>query len=563
MRIRASTKFIALLAALLLVAACTGPTDPQPDGQPDPFTFTPVTNAQPNVEYTSNEVELSGFSDTLPASATGGTLIVNGDAVTENRSVSAGDSLAVSVISSAEAGGVATATVTVGEYSTTFRVTTSEDFSILSFGTEDDLTPGTTITLAWSSTGPYDAATLTGAETGAVDPSAIDLATGTATVTLPTGVPSETYTLTLTNSGSGDESSRDFVAEMELWVCEAGSDYNLAEYIPDEALRAAIRQALSFLPDQPISCNNVRSLSALTWDLSWNPDGRPAIESLVGLQHAVGLETLHVAYNHISDLRPVANLTNLQVIDFDRNHINDLGPISGLVNLVEIGLWSNGPDPLIIEDGIADITPLGSLESLEVLYLSNNNVDDLSPLASLTNLRVLYALNNRISSIEPLRNLQELRTARLGFQENPPALRVSDLSPLENKPNLAWVELQFIVPLENDQLTVFEDLDSLHIVDLRGVPNIDDLTPLAGAVLPGNDLVDAVHGVNASAASAVPIVYACINPNVSDLTPGVAALEADGVVVAYDGTPECPPLIDPEGLSMTELMFQMLGDNIR
>jgi len=70
MRIRASTKFIALLSALLLVAACTGPTDPQPNGQPDPFTFTPVTDAQPNVEYTSNEVELSGFSDPLPASAT-------------------------------------------------------------------------------------------------------------------------------------------------------------------------------------------------------------------------------------------------------------------------------------------------------------------------------------------------------------------------------------------------------------------------------------------------------------------------------------------------------------
>lgn len=549
-----------LLTLLVLLAACRDPVDPRPNA----FSFDAITDAELSTDYTSNEATLSGFAGQLAASATGGTLIVNGSATTGSTPVSSGDKVAVRVSSSSEYSTTVSATVTVGAVSSTFTVATIDEpvpLAITSFGTEDDLLPSTTITLSWTATGTYDGASLVGAVSGLVDAGAIDVANGTAQVTLPTGVPEETYTLVLTNSETGEEDDADLVTQFELWICEAGSGYNIADYIPDANLLAALRAALG-APFGNISCNNMRSLLVFNWSYPTYMD-EDAFSSLVGLQHAANLHTLLIAENEVSDLTPLSVMPSLQILDLDRNHIHDLTPLTGMTNITEIGLWDNGPVHDHSEDGIQDITALGTLVNLETLYLSNNWVEDLGPLANLPNLRVLYALNNRLTSIEPLRDLNNLVTVRLGFQEIPPQFEFSDITPLAGKPNLARVELQFVDGLTNASLAVLEPLTSLYMVDLRGDRNITDLTPLVGSVLPENTLSDAIHGVNAERDSdGGPYVYVCNNHSFDAASPGVADLEADGVNVGYEGSAFCP-LIDPAGMSMGELMRLMLGDDIR
>lgn len=551
-----------LLLLLVFIAACRDSVDPKPNA----FSFDAITDAEVSTEYTSNEATLGGFVGQLAANATGGMLIVNGTDATGSTPVSAGDTVAVRVSSSSEYGSAVSATVTVGSVSATFNVTTADEplpLAITSFGTDDDLVPGVTITLSWENTGTYDGVSLVGAASGPVDASEIDLDNGTAQVALPTGVPEETYTLSLSNSVTAEEADQSYITELELWVCEAGSSYNIAEYIPDANFLAAIRAAIG-APIGAISCNNMRSLTSLAWSY---PTAENEFSSLVGIQHAANLETLSIARNNVSDITPLSLIPSLRILDLDQNRILDLTPLTGMPNIFDLGLWDNGPERGESDDGIVDITALGTLPSLEVLYLSNNSVEDLAPLANLTNLRVLYALNNRLGTIEALRDLENLVTVRLGFQQVLPQFEFTDITPLANKPNLARVELQFVEGVTNESLAVLAPLTSLYMVDIRGDRQVNDLTPLVGSVLPGNTLTDAEHGVNAERDSEYglngPFVFACYNQFVDGTTPGVAELQADGVNVEFNGTTRCPAVGSTDGMSMNEIMRLMLGDDIR
>ena len=57
---------------------------------------------------------------------------------------------------------------------------------------------------------------------------------------------------------------------------------------------------------------------------------------------------------------------------------------------------------------ISDLSPLAKLTNLTELYLSYNQISDLSPLAQLTNLNFLFLESNRISDLSPLSPLDNL-----------------------------------------------------------------------------------------------------------------------------------------------------------
>jgi Leucine-rich repeat (LRR) protein len=83
----------------------------------------------------------------------------------------------------------------------------------------------------------------------------------------------------------------------------------------------------------------------------------------------------------ISDLRPIASLSNLNILKLDRNLISDLRPIGKLTKLVILDLSNNQ---------IRDVTPLSNLTILGFLKLSNNRqLSDIKPLASLTTIVTL------------------------------------------------------------------------------------------------------------------------------------------------------------------------------
>jgi hypothetical protein len=57
----------------------------------------------------------------------------------------------------------------------------------------------------------------------------------------------------------------------------------------------------------------------------------------------------------------------------------------------------------------SDITPLKNLVNLEILDLSINQISDISSLRNLANLRELDLYNNQVTDISPLKNLVNLK----------------------------------------------------------------------------------------------------------------------------------------------------------
>ncbi|MDP2505474.1 hypothetical protein [Oceanobacter sp. 3_MG-2023] len=109
-------------------------TDTEPDTTPDSFSFPAQDNRAPNSTSQSATVTLSGFDGSLTLTVTNGTLIVNSQSVGESASVSAGDQLAIQQQAPNDFGSTGISTITLGDYSTTFEVTTrAADTSPVSF----------------------------------------------------------------------------------------------------------------------------------------------------------------------------------------------------------------------------------------------------------------------------------------------------------------------------------------------------------------------------------------------------------------------------------------------
>ena len=164
-------------------------------------------------------------------------------------------------------------------------------------------------------------------------------------------------------------------------VAEAAVD------IPDTNLRAAVETALGKNADIPITATEMATLTRLEV-----PEA--GIRNLTGLEHAINLTYLDFWKSSVSDLFPVAGLTNLTHLGFAANNaISDVSALVGLTNLT--ALWVNG-------NSISDISPLAGLTQLSHLGLDNNNISDISALAGLTDLTLLRLNYNSASDLSPL-----------------------------------------------------------------------------------------------------------------------------------------------------------------
>ncbi len=234
--------------------------------------------------------------------------------------------------------------------------------------------------------------------------------------------------------------------------------------IPDSNLRAAIEKALGVAAGEPITVDNIATLTRLE---AQNAN----ISDLTGLEHATNLTTLNLGHvlvgterrpinsnslsnisllggltnltelwlgfnsienisplagltnltwldltgNLVSNIAPIANLTKLTHLDLDGNAISDISAVAGLTNLTFLDIWSTP---------ISDISPVADLTNLTTLGLGYNNISDISPVVGLTNLTGLYLLGNHITDISYLSDLTNLKT--LWLQNN----WISDLSSL-------------------------------------------------------------------------------------------------------------------------------------
>ena len=146
------------------------------------------------------------------------------------------------------------------------------------------------------------------------------------------------------------------------------------QWMPDPALRQAVREKLDIPVDTPLTQTYLQEhLTSL--DVRYK-----GIVHLTGLEHATDLQTLVLIENKIRDISPLLGLTGLAFLDLGGNQISDLRPLAGLTRLETLHIWRNQ---------IEDISPLAGLVNLKKLLIENNNIRDFSPLDGLTHLEEL------------------------------------------------------------------------------------------------------------------------------------------------------------------------------
>ncbi|HEX2474911.1 MAG TPA: SdrD B-like domain-containing protein, partial [Lacipirellulaceae bacterium] len=151
--------------------------------------------------------------------------------------------------------------------------------------------------------------------------------------------------------------------------------------IPDSNLRAAIVEQLGIptttshtgapIPARPLLASDLATLTEL--DLT-----NRGIVDLSGLEFATNLRRLHLGWNHITDLSPLAGpegsplgLESLEILTLDANAIGDLSPLATLTRLEALSLDFNP---------IADIGPLAALINLEFLSIDGRMSTELANL---------------------------------------------------------------------------------------------------------------------------------------------------------------------------------------
>ncbi|MCL0075035.1 pesticin C-terminus-like muramidase, partial [Thermodesulfovibrionales bacterium] len=290
---------------------------------------------------------------------------------------------------------------------------------------------------------------------------------------------------------------------------------------PDPNLEAAIREALGIGTEVPIYRSHLKKLTTL------RALGR-GISDLTGLEYAANLEKLLLGWwfgrNYITDLTPLADLTNLRVLCLWNNDVTNLAPLAGLTNLTMLELGQNqitdigllagltrleglhlsgnqiiylGPlanltnltELNLSENRITDISPLSKLVNLEKLWLENNQIIDLKPLADLTNLFELYLSDNQITDIIPLTNLTNLTILELS--EN----QITDVSPLSELVNLEELRLGGNEIVDISPLVANHGLSEGDEIDLRGNPLSDASLRIYIPQLQARGIVASYYGV--------------------------------------------------------------------
>ena len=170
-----------------------------------------------------------------------------------------------------------------------------------------------------------------------------------------------------------------------------------AVWIPDGGLRKRIAAALGKPAEVPIGERELAALESL--------DARDGgVTDLTGLAYAVGLTDIDLGRNAIVDLRVLAELPSLTVLNLDGTTA-DVWPLAGVTGLRRLSLRGGG---------LTDVQALGGMTALRVLDIGGNGVADLAPLGGLSKLEALRADGNGVEDTSALHGLEGLRILDLG-----------------------------------------------------------------------------------------------------------------------------------------------------
>ena len=216
---------------------------------------------------------------------------------------------------------------------------------------------------------------------------------------------------------------------------------------------------------------NLSQMSSLKFlDLRDNP-----ITDLSPIAGLTELEEFAVTCDQIGDLSPLSGLVNLEILRLagDESGVGkftDLTPLLGLTNLRTLHLPANGPTSL---DGLEDMTQLTDLALISGSSSNIATVQNIDALAGLTEMKELHLQVTGISDLTPLAGMTGLQSLQIGGN-----LAVSDLSPLAGLTKLQ--EFEFY----NNEVAVPLDLAPLagmtEMINLRVPCTVPSLEPLRG-----------------------------------------------------------------------------------
>ena len=254
--------------------------------------------------------------------------------------------------------------------------------------------------------------------------------------------------------------------------------------IPDANLAAAIREALGLPTDAVITADAMLDLIEL------EARGK-GIADLTGLEHAVNLTRLHLGStwvnngghaNPISDVSPLAALTQLTELNLVGTDVLDVSPLAALTQLTELNLAGTAVSdvsPLaaltqltwlnLFNTAVSDVSSLSALTQLRRLYLDDTGVSDVSPLSALTQLTELHLVDTGVSDVSSLSALTQLR--RLHLVDT----GVSDVSPLSALTQLRRLYLDDTGVSDVSPLSALTQLTRLALIDT----GVSDVSPLA------------------------------------------------------------------------------------
>ena len=327
--------------------------------------------------------------------------------------------------------------------------------------------------------------------------------------------------------------------------------------IPDQALEAALRQALGLGPLDPITCDLAEALTELTAQ-------ELGISRLDGLESFVNLQSLNLGRNEIGDISPLIGLASLTVLDLEDNQVSDISPLASLTNLTRLFLEVNQVADISALAGltnlefldldrnqVSDISFVVGLTNLEDLSLDSNQVSDISVVANLTNLERLAVRSTQVSDISALASLTNLKF--LGLGNNP----ISDISPLAGLTNLVELDVGGLV----SDISALAGLTNLEFLDLTNNP-ISDISVLAGLTsLEFLDLENTqISDITALAGLTSLLSLSLITNQISDVAPLAELTNLENLELSTNLISDIEPLVANLGLGEGDQLF--LSNNL-
>lgn len=224
-----------------------------------------------------------------------------------------------------------------------------------------------------------------------------------------------------------------------------------------------------------LTTKDLEQLEAFTFQPYDNDFNPLEVKSLDGLEGAINLKMLSVSsgiipeegeeirysIGGISDLSPLSNLKNLEMLRLSHNAIQDINPLAKINSLKHLYISHNN----LNDSSMSIVENLNNLISLDI---SLNAITDISNLNKLSNLKNLTMSACKLSKYESLYDLKNLEL--LGIDNT----KISDISFVKNMPNLKYLTannngIKDLSPIEN-----LTNLTTLSVID----NNISDFTPV-------------------------------------------------------------------------------------